>query len=371
MRIGFDAKRAFYNFTGLGNYSRNVIRQLAVNYPGNNYLLYNPGKEVIIENFPPDNCIIVKPDNLFYRCFPSVWRSFGLPEILQKERIDIFHGLSNELPFGIFGTSLKKVVTIHDLIFLRYPKIYRFADREIYKRKFRYSAGVADRIIAVSEQTQRDIHHFFNIGISRIEVIYQDCSPVFHHAVSREEMDAVRKKYFLPSEYMLYVGTIEERKNLLSILQAINSFRIELPLVIVGRETNYIKEIREYIAEKGILNLYFLKSLPERELPAIYANASLFLYPSSFEGFGIPVLEALNSGTPVITARGSCLEETGGKAAIYVDPYNIEELGNAILEVLGNTELRNQMIGKGKKHALNFRPEITTRQLYELYKGLL
>jgi len=371
MRIGFDAKRAFFNFTGLGNYSRTVIRQLTTFYPGNNYILYNPGKISKLDNFPPPNCIVVQPETFFYQSFPSLWRSFGLPGILSRERIDIFHGLSNELPFGINDVPAKKVVTIHDLIFLRYPRIYKRADREIYKRKFRYSAKVADRIIAISEQTKRDIHHFLNIDYSRIEVIYQDCSPVFHRTILQEELDEIKRKYFLPPEYILFVGTIEERKNLLNILKAISAFRIEMPLVVVGKETRYMKEIVKYISEAGILNIYFLKNLPEEDLPAIYANSSLFVYPSFFEGFGIPVLEALNAGTPVITSRGSCLEETGGKAAIYIDPYNIEELGDSMLRVLNDKELRGEMIEEGKKHATIFRPERTTKQLIDLYKSLI
>jgi len=371
MRIGFDAKRAFHNFTGLGNYSRNVIRQLIANYPENNYLLYNSGKNTCIENFPPENCIIIQPDNLFYEFFRSAWRSFRLSEIVLKDRLDIYHGLSNELPFGVINSPVRKVVTIHDLIFLRYPRIYKRADREIYKIKFRYSAKAADKIIAISEQTKRDLHHFFNIENSCIEVIYQDCSPVFYYNITRDELRNTREKYFLPSEYMLYVGTIEERKNLLGILKALVHFRIDTPLVIVGKETSYIKVITRYIAENKLDNLYFLKNLPESDLPAIYANSSLFLYPSFFEGFGIPVLEALNSGTPVVTSRGSCLEETGGKAAIYIDPYNTEEMGEAIKKVLQDSDLRKRMIEEGKKHAKSFRPEITTRQLYDLYKSMI
>lgn len=371
MRIGFDAKRAFYNFTGLGNYSRNVIRQLANLYPGNSYILYNPGNSYVVENFPPENCVIVHPETIFYNIFPSIWRSMGLPEILRRERTDIFHGLSNELPFGIGSINIKKVVTIHDLIFFRYPSNYKFVDREIYKKKFAYSSRVADVVIATSEQTKHDIHYFFGIDNSRIEVIYQDCSPVYHKETLTEFRESVRKKYFLPREYMLYVGTIEERKNLLSILKAIQKFEINIPLVIVGKETEYMKKVRNYIADNNLLNIYFLNGIPENDLHAIYSSSLLFIYPSVFEGFGIPVLEALNSGTPVITSRGSCLEETGGKAAIYIDPYNIEELGSSILEVLDNAELRKDMISKGKEHALLFRSERTTKQLFELYKRLV
>lgn len=371
MRIGFDAKRAFNNLTGLGNYSRNIIKQLSEMYPANNYILYNTGKNTKINDFPPEKCIVVQPDKFLFRNVPSLWRSFALPGILQRERIEIFHGLSNELPFGVANIGIKKVVTIHDLIFLRYPKIYRFADREIYKRKFRYSCRVADIVIAISEQTKRDIQYYFGIDSNKIEVIYQDCSPLFYKKLSADTLKIAREKYSLPDEYILYVGTIEERKNLLNILKAIHSFRINLPLVIVGGTTDYMKKIREFISENKLSDIYFLNTVPQHDLPAIYANSLLFIYPSVFEGFGIPVLEALNSGTPVITSRGSCLEETGGEKSIYVDPYNVEEIGSSILKVLNDSELRNNMINEGKKHALSFRSEITTKQLFNLYRKLL
>ena len=371
MRIGFDAKRAFHNFSGLGNYSRNVINQLAVFYPDHSYYLYNPQKTTKVKDFPPKNAIVRFPENHFYRFFPFVWRSFGLTGVINNDRLDIFHGLSNELPFGITKFSGRKVVTIHDLIYLRFPDFYKLVDRMVYTRKFEYSVKHADAIIAISEQTKRDIIHFSSIDPSRIEVIYQDCAPAFYkQELSKETLEEIRKKYFLPEEYILYVGTIEKRKNLLSLFKALKQVNISLPVVVAGKATDYKKEVVNYIAENRIENVYFLQNLPQEDIPGIYRNSLLFVYPSSFEGFGIPILEALNSGIPVITSKGSCLEETGGRAGKYIDPFNTEEFGDVILKVLNDTGLRREMTEEVRKHAMMFRPEVTIMQLFNLYKTL-
>ena len=181
MRIGFDAKRAFHNLSGLGNYSRNVINQLAELYSDNEYFLYNPKEGIKIYGFPPERAVIRRPGNYFHKILPFLWRSWNLPKIIEDDRLDIFHGLSNELPFRIHKSSVRKVVSIHDLIFMVYPDLYKSADRLIYRKKFSYSAKTADIIIAVSEFTKKDIVKYFEIEPSRIEVIYQDCAPVFYN----------------------------------------------------------------------------------------------------------------------------------------------------------------------------------------------
>ena len=169
----------------------------------------------------------------------------------------------------------------------------------------------------------------------------------------------------------MYVGTIEKRKNLLSIIRAMDLHNIDLPLVVAGRSTSYKKEVMKYISGNKVKNIKFIEYVFQEDLPSLYRNAAVFVYPSSYEGFGIPVLESLNSGTPVITSRDTCLEETGGEAGFYIDPLDIDELGAGIIKVLDDSGLRQKMIEEGKKHALKFRPEITTRQLFRIYERLL
>ena len=367
MRIGFDAKRAFSNFSGLGNYSRLLINLLSDYYPENEYYLYIPHHWNLNAIQLQSNQCLRFPDNLIMSTFHQFWRSYLLSSKLISDRIDLYHGLSNELPFRLHANKLKKIVSIHDLIFIRYPHWYPAVDRKIYFRKSRYSCMKADRIIAISKQTKSDIIEFFRIDEDKIDVVYQSCDPAFSNKLGKKEIKKILSYYNLPSEYLLYVGTIEERKNLLALTTAVEIGSIDIPLVVVGKPTAYAKKVKEYIAERKIENIYFLENIPSSDLPALYQKATVFIYPSKFEGFGLPILEALNSGTPVITSKGSCFPEAGGKHTLYVDPSNIEELSDAIDRVLDDSSLRKKMIAKGARHARKFNQEAMAHNIMKVY----
>jgi glycosyltransferase involved in cell wall biosynthesis len=267
--------------------------------------------------------------------------------------------------------AVKTVVSIHDLIFLRYPEFYKPIDRKIYTSKFRHACRDANKIIAISQQTKSDIMEFFGTAENKIDVIYQACNEGFHSLATSSERIALKEKYGLPENYLLYVGTIEKRKNLLNLLQAIHLGKIDVPLVIVGKPTNYLKPVQDYIRTNRIENIYFLSGVPNEDLPGIYQMSTLFVYPSVFEGFGIPILEALYSKTPVITSIGSCFSEAGGKYSIYIDPTNPEEMANAITRVLSDTNLQSTMVEEGYKHALSFDHSTIASRLMNMYKQLV
>jgi glycosyltransferase involved in cell wall biosynthesis len=371
MRIGFDAKRAFFNQSGLGNYSRTLISQMSMLFPENEYFLFSPKDNPVSAGFPPENSYIIKPSQFLHKQFPSIWRSAFLGKDIRNYKIQVFHGLSNELPLDIKKSNARSVVTIHDLIFLLYPNLYKRADRAIYNSKFQRSCKHADAIVAISEQTKTDIIQILNIPAEKIHVIYQSCSPLYYTVANEDIKNIIRIKHSLPEKYMLYVGTIEERKNLLQLIKAKNEYKIHLPLVVIGRTTPYFEKVLEYITKHHIQDIIFLKSLDQEELPAIYQMSELFVYPSSFEGFGIPILEALNSGVPVITGIGSCMPETGGPHSIYVNPFQTGEIADSIKLVLNNPQLKRKMVEEGKKHALLFREERTAGEMMKLYKKLL
>ena len=370
MKIGFDAKRAFHNYTGLGNYSRTIIRQLTGMYPENQYFLFTPRLSLKFRDFPPENTAVIEPHDPFDRFLPSYWRSYRMGADSTFRMLDLYHGLSNELPRNITKSHVKSVVTIHDLIFIRYPHLYNRIDRAIYKDKFLSATRTAEKVIAISEQTRTDLINFFSCDPQKIEVVYQGCNPDFYKRSPGETKNHIRNIYSLPENYILNVGTIEERKNLLQLIKAKHEFKIDIPLVVIGRPTTYMKKVQDYLNEKRITDIYFLNQVTHTDLPPIYQMSSVFIYPSSFEGFGIPVLEALNSGVPVIAATGSCLEETGGSHTIYINPGNTEEIGTAIIKILSSNELREKMITEGYKYALNFREEKTAAKLMEVYKKI-
>lgn len=369
MKIGFDAKRAFLNRSGLGNYSRNTINQLVKYFPDNNYWLYTPKTSGIFH--ADDKLSVVTPELWIDKKFSAYWRANKLTSYAKKDKLDIYHGLSHELPKGIEKISVKSVVTIHDLIFLRYPELYKAIDRKIYERKFKHSCKVADKIIAISEQTKNDIIDFFGIDPNKIEVVYQGCNPDYFAQFNDTQINAVKKHFSLPQEYLLYVGTIEPRKNLLSIVKAMHHGNIKIPLIVVGRKTNYYNQVEEYIEENKLNHIHFLSNVENEELPVIYQLASIFIYPSIFEGFGIPIIEALASGTPVITSKEGVFPESGGPSSVYVDPYNIEEISESIKKILSDSKYSENMIIQGKIHVNAFKEETVANNIHKVYKNLV
>ncbi len=371
MRIGFDAKRAFYNRSGLGNYSRDTINSLMSYYPEHDFYLYTPRKKNPISFILKENAKIIQPQGIS-RFYQSYWRSMTLGNKISRDKLDIYHGLSNELPANIVHSGTRKVVTIHDLIFMRYPELYKSVDREIYQQKFFEASLAADKIIAISEQTKEDIIAFFHIPENKIEVIYQGCNPIFYEQKSESVIQKCLKKHKLPKPFILSVGTLERRKNALHVLQGLKQSKLDIPVVFVGKSTNYIKILQEYIRENKMeKQVIFRHNIPSVDLPAIYQAAKIFIYPSLFEGFGIPILEALNSGTPVITNKYGCFLEAGGDAAIYVNPNHPEEIGVSIHKIIESPQKAETMRQKGLEYAKIFSQEKIAKQLMDLYQSLI
>ena len=374
MRIGFDAKRAFLNNTGLGNYSRDAIRVLSNFYTDNKYFLYTPmEKQNIRLSFLDDriNTFVRSPETLLNKALKSYWRSKSIIRDLFTNKIDIYHGLSHELPLGIEKTKIKTVVTIHDLIFIRYPHLFRTIDKKIYYKKCKSACQRADKIIAISQQTKQDIIDFFYIPEERIEVVYQGCNAIFHHPIADKIKQAVKVKYNLPNDYLLSVGAIEDRKNLLTILKTLK----ELPnqkLVVIGKGKAYRIKCLRFISKHKLSNrVLFLSRLNLSEMAVIYQNAQILIYPSIFEGFGIPILEALFSNTPVITSKDGCFSEAGCSSTKYINPLSVEQMKEAILEILNSEELQKEMKKNGLEHAQNFTDDKIANNLMTVYKTLL
>ncbi|MFO7370578.1 MAG: glycosyltransferase family 1 protein [Bacteroidales bacterium] len=371
MNIGYDAKLAFFNKSGLGSYSRNLIQGLSEKFPENNYMLYTTSMNSELFE-PAADCIQVKgPENFMHRIFKSYWRTVSLSQQLLKDGIEIFHGLTHELPYQFPKKQIRSVVTIHDLIFLRLPHMYRLIDRYIYEKRFRYSCETADRVVAVSRQTADDIVEFFNISPDKIDVVYQGCNPMFNTEVPLIEKEILRMKYMLPKTFILYVGTIEERKNLLTLIKAMHYGKIDIPLVVIGKPTPYLNKIIEFIERHSLINIIFCDIVQNQDLPGLYQLADLFVYPSIFEGFGIPILEALYSRVPVITSRSSSMTEVGGDHTLYIDPNNVEEMAAAIKKVLYNRDLQEQMIAEGYRYARNFDSEKVATNMMQVYQKVL
>lgn len=367
MKIGFDAKRAFLNTSGLGNYSRTALNALIKYYPDNQYILYTPEQKIgLLEN--QDKFKIVTPPKNYSKFRKLSWRTLRLAKELPQHELTIFHGLSNELPKGIHKTTIPSVVTIHDLIFIRYPEFYKPFDRAIYYKKVKYACSAATKIVAISQQTKEDIIDFIGADPQKIKVIHQAISPVFFEKANTSD---VKEKYQLPETFILSVGNIEERKNQLSILKALLAQNLNTTVVFVGNPTSYCNDIHKFIANHGIKNqVIFLKKIPEKDLAAIYQLASMSIYISVFEGFGLPVIESMACSCPVITSNVSCLPETAGNAAVLCTPGDIEALGENIRKIISESNFRNELIQKGKARAEEFQPKNYIDKLISLYSEI-
>jgi glycosyltransferase involved in cell wall biosynthesis len=372
MHVGFEAKRFFTNFTGLGNYARFVVDALSEFYPHDHYTLYSPKTRAHPEIDPivrRSNIQVVAPTG-GYRFLKGVWRSWGVSRHPTVQTLDVYHGLSQELPAGL-PARVRKVVTVHDLIYIRYPQFYKPVDVAIYKAKAKAACTKADRVIAISQQTAQDIVDFLHIDPNKIDVVYQGCHPIFKQTVAPEVQAQVRRKYNLPGQYILNVGTIEPRKNVGVLVQALAMLPAgeRLPLVIVGRATAYKDEIVRIAREKGVMDqLIFLHGASFQDFPALYQSATVFAYPSLFEGFGIPLVEAIESGVPVVTSTGSCFREAAGSGALYADPQQPEALAAGLKQALQDQGVRSELIAQGHAYTRQFMPSVIADRLQEVYR---
>lgn len=375
LKIGFDAKRAVRNNTGLGNYSRLIIDSLARRFPENRYLLYapdnrpNPRLAPILER---PGVSLRLPAGAFGKALPSLWRVRGVTADIRRDQIDLFHGLSNELPLNIAKSGIPSVVTIHDVIFRHFPQYYKPIDRKIYDFKFSKAARAATRVIAISECTRRDIVNLYGIPADKIDVIYQGCDPSFSRDITKEEIDALRKKYSIDGPYIVTIGTVESRKNQLLAVKALRGLPDDLSLVIVGRPTRYADELRRYIADHSLTDrVIWVQGAPFSELPAFYRGAIFSTYTSRYEGFGLPVIESLSAGTPVIVASGSCLEEAGGPRTPAIRPDDVDALVHFGSKLIFDERYRDFVAEGGRAYVNRFSEENFTDQVMDVYRKVL
>ena len=374
LTIGYDAKRAVSNGTGLGNYCRTLLNDLGTIDTTDSFRLYVPdlGRDDLRSQLDmPRNMSFVTPANKLVKPLRSLWRIKGIVNDLKRDGVDIYHGLTGELPLGLSEAGIKSVVTIHDLIFMRCPEYYNPVDVAIYKWKFRNAIRQANRIIAISECTRRDIMELGEIDDSRIDVVYQSCDTRFRQQVSPEQKQDVRARYSLPKRYVLFVGTIEERKNALLAAQALPYLSDDIHLVLVGRQTAYAKTITSFARQNGLANrIHMLSGVPTSDLYAIYQQAECFVYPSRYEGFGIPIIEAIQSRLPVIACTGSCLEEAGGPDNVYVDPDEPQEMAMAIKSITDNPDAARQIVTRSLDYIRRFENGNVAQEMLNVYRSL-
>lgn len=368
LKIAIDSQPLIGQKTGIGQYVNNIFNILDTNNELElkywmNQIVYSRYREIGID----EKTIINNryPYKVIRRLqAPSIFHSFPI-DIFNK--FDIFHGTN----FIAYNTlNAKVVLTIHDLAFLRYPEV---ADEITYRHHTHwlfYSIQKADHIIAISHQTKLDIMEFYNVPEQKISVIYLAPN------LPRLNINDNDINFELPKKYFLFVGTLEPRKNIPFLIRgfalAKEKYGFEHKLVLVGKKGWKYEEIFQTIDELNIYNdIILLGYVTDMELSVIYQRASVFLFPSLYEGFGMPILEAMTHGIPVITSNISSMPEVVGDAAIKISPKNIEEFINAIGLLMNNEKIHAHYSKEGLKQSELFSWEKVGKETLDVYRKVL
>ncbi len=366
--IGIDARKV--TDFGIGTYIRNLIDALAEIDQENQYVLFvgTPGRDVLSEL--PDNFRLVFENSPVY----SVRELVALSWKLLRLRLDLYHATHYVLPAMV---RCRVVVTIHDIIHLLFPEFLPNRMAFLYaQRMIRRSLRRGDRVIADSRNTKTDLMDYFETDGRKIEVVYPGVADLFRRQLASGDIRQVLDRHGLERPYLLFVGNPKPHKNLENVVRAFaevvrrDAFGGEL--VCVGGRDQGQQRILHHAERLGVAaRIRLLGHVPEAELPAIYQGARLFLYPTLYEGFGLPVVEAMASGVPVITSNTSALVEIASGYASLVDPLNVDQLADAIVAALVDDDLRQRLITAGFDRASQFTWRRTAEQTLEVYRSAM
>ncbi len=373
MRIGIDARMYSAEFTGIGRYVYELIRQLAELDKKNEYVIFMNRPE--FDTFEP-------PNKRFSKVLVNA-KHYTLKEqlvylrILKKAKLDLMHFTHFNAPILYRKPS---VVTIHDLTLSFYPgkKMNSAFYRAAYNIVLKAAVNHSKEVIAVSENTKQDLIEVVGYPSSKIEVIYEGVCEQFGPRVNKEQVEHVRRKYGISKDFLLYTGVWRGHKNLVNLIKAFAMLRegpegFDLSLVITGEEDPYYPEVKRTVGELGLEHhVIYTGMVPENELVALYQSAKIYVFPSLYEGFGLPPLEAMRCGTPVVASKTSCIPEICGEHnALFFDPYDPEDIANNVRKVLLDPTLQAEMRECGLKHSLKFSWEKMAKETLEVYENVL
>jgi glycosyltransferase involved in cell wall biosynthesis len=375
-RIGFDAIRALRNSTGLGNYARGVLRGLHQVNPQLGIHLYapDPGRAEFRDLPGQLDATLHLAAGSVSPLSRMLWRTFRLGRDAARDHVDLYHGLTHEIPRDLPATGIPSVVSFHDLIYEKSPQYFRPVDRWSYRWRYRWSATHATALIAVSEQTRDDLMEWYGIEGTRIAVIPPARDASFCAQVPLAERAAVCTKYGVPAEFLFSLGTLEPRKNHRALIAALAALGPgdAPPLVLAGRDGGALRSLQADIAARQLTNrVHVLTNVATADLPALMQSATIFLYPSLVEGFGMPIVEALSAGIPVIAASGGCLAEAGGPASRYVSPSDPSAWASTIRDLTGDAAARAQIAASGLAWATQFDGDRLAARMLAVYDAVM
>jgi glycosyltransferase involved in cell wall biosynthesis len=364
MRVAIDTRK-IHDF-GIGTYIRNLLRQLARIDRDTEYVLLCREPDLGIAAQLGPNFRSVREPSPNY----SLREQIHVPWVLRRERPDVYHAPHYVLPPAV---RCRSVVTIHDCIHLMFPQYLPNKAAYAYARASMWAAARrSDRILTVSEASKRDILSLFNVKPEKIVVVYNAIDEHFSATPSEEHVARIRERYQLDHKFVLYVGNIKPHKNLVRLIEAFAELRRthdDLKLLIIGDEISKLPALRRAV-HRHKLHKYvrFLGYLKDDTLTVLYRLASVFVFPSLYEGFGLPPLEAMASGTPVVTSNVSSLPEVTGDAAVLVDPYDVDSIGDGMRRILDDPRLAEELRSKGLKRAREFSWERSVEKTQRVYR---
>ena len=377
MRICIDCRSCLAPTSGIQRYIRNLIHGLASMDQENEYYLYylntfSPWSRLSSFRLNPQYKGIGFPNPVYRilaRAMPSKWLTLNK---ITGEKIDLFHA-TNLLQFP--HTNCKSVVTVHDLTFLLFPEFHTKKNIELMMNGLNGGLKLADRIIADSQSTKEDLVQQLKIPQDRINVIYLGVGAEYKQAPDGNKDSNILKKYSLQDPYLLFIGVIEPRKNLVRLIRAFyylkEDKKIEHKLVIAGRKGWLYDDIFETVATLKLRNdVIFTGYIPDEDMPSLIRGSDFFVYPSLYEGFGLPPLEAMACGTPVITSNVSSLPEVVGDGALLVDPHSVEEISGGMAKLLEDDVLRKKLVRKGLERAKRFTWDRVARETLKVYEEI-
>jgi glycosyltransferase involved in cell wall biosynthesis len=362
--VAIDARK-LHDF-GIGTYIRNLLRHLARIDTATEFVLLTGAPDLgVAAALGPNFRTVLEPAPNY-----SIGEQLHVPWVIRRERPDVYHAPHYILPVAVTAPS---VVTIHDCIHLMFPQYLPNRAAYVYARGAMWAAvRRSDRILTVSEASKRDILHFFSVRPDKIVVAPNAIDDHFWTTPSDDQVARVRERYQLDHRFVLYVGNIKPHKNLVRLIEAFAALRSggfdDVKLLIIGDEISKLPALRRAVHHHKLhKHVRFLGYLSDETLGILYRLAAVFAFPSLYEGFGLPPLEAMASGTPVVTSNLSSLPEVTGGAAELVDPYDVTSIGNGLRRVLESPALAAEMSRKGLLRAREFsweRSVATTRQVY-------
>lgn len=363
-RFGFDKDSGLPNRVGSGEFSFQLIKAINDLKSKNDFYIYLPTS--------PTQDMPKEAENWKYEVFTSkkLWTLLGLGKKLFKndEKLDVFYSPTLYLPLNL---RVPSVLTVLDVSYMHFPKLFNKKDLFMLKYWGKYSIRSAKKIITISESSKNDIINLYGVGESKIEVIYPGIKKVSSSKYQVASMDELKEKFGIDKKYVLFVGTLQPRKNIVRLIEAFSKVDSELDLVIVGKKGWQYEEILSAPEKYGVKNkVKFIENAADEDLPHLYKSAKFFILPSLYEGFGLPVLEAMSYGCPVITSSVSSLPEAGGDGAFYVDPENVDDIKEKMQKLNDDKDLREELVKKGHRQIEKFSWEKSAKETLKVLESL-